>query len=108
MPLLDPPMIKCSGPVGVPRTFRYNELEVGEVRLHPVVVVEPTVYVPPVFTVSSVPVFAPRSAPVVVPELSVKLRSLMSWVTSLGFDKRLFRVTLTDPAPVVKIACALT
>ena len=51
------------------------------------------------FTVNSVPLLVVK-IPVVAPLLRVRNRSLRFCATSVGFDSRLFSVTLIVPAPV--------
>lgn len=97
-------MIVCAGPTGVPKTFSTREVPIV-VKSQPVETLAPTVYDPPEFTVNAVPALAVR-VPLVAPLLSVKNRSLRFCATSVGFDSRLFNVTVTVPAPVTKIADA--
>ena len=77
------------------------------VRTQPVETLEPTEYDPPEFTVSWVPALEAK-VPVVMPLLRVKNMSLMFCPTSVGLESRLFKVTVTVPGPVVKIAEAST
>src|SRR5579864_2152003 len=95
-------MMVCAGPTGVPSTFSKSDTP-DALKVHPVATLAPTEYVPPEFTVSSVPLLD-VSVPVVAPLLSVKNRSLRFCATSVGFESKLFRVTLIVPAPVTKMA----
>ena len=99
-------MMVCAGASGVPRTSNNSDPPI-DVKAHPVATLEPTEYVPPEFTVSSVPVLD-VSVPVVAPLLRVINRSLRFCATSVGFESRLFSVTLIVPAPVTKVADAFS
>jgi len=99
-------MMRCAGPIGVPRTFS-RKLPPDVDKLHPVETVGPSVTLPFWPTVTSVPELEVR-VPEVWPVVSPKLASLMSWATSMGFASRSDTVIMTVLGPVVKVAEAST
>jgi len=48
------------------------------------------------------------SVPVVAPLLSTKSRSLIAWITLVGFASKFTKVILIEPALVVNVADAST
>jgi hypothetical protein len=99
-------MMRCSGPIGVPRTFS-RKLPPDVIKLHPVETVGPSVTLPFLPTFTSVPELEVR-VPEVWPVVRPKLKSLMSWAASVGFASRSDNMIMTVFAPVVNVAEAST
>jgi len=100
-------MIRCAGPAPPPHITHNSKLLPVADSVHPVETALPNVNVPPAFTVIACPELDERVEPA-PPPLKVKLRSLSSWVTSVGLACKFVSVTSREPALVVKVADALT
>jgi len=99
-------MIRCEGPVGVPRTSNWRPPERVALKAHPVATVAPSTNEPSGSTTISCPELEAKVP--VAPLLSTKSRSLINCPTLVGFVCKSVRMIVTTPEPIVKVADAFT
>jgi hypothetical protein len=93
-------MIKCEGPVGVPRTSNWRPPERLALKAHPVATEAPSTNEPSGLTTISCPELEAKVP--VAPLLSTKSRSLINCPTLVGFVCKSVRMIVTTPEPIVK------